>query len=580
VRPARAGRRTPRRSAPARPAGRPSGATPASADRDGHPALFVLGGLLVLGLFAWQAWYFRGWTVDDAAISYRYARNLAHGLGLVFNPGFEGEPVEGFTNLLWVLWTAPCFWLRLDPVAWSKLWGLLSGCGVLLLLGAIGRRDRLWAPLVWVPALLTASHPAFAAWSVAGLEMSFFTFWLVAAFAALRFERRGLAALCGALALLTRPEAALFLALLAMVDVLDGTGPPRSRVLALRWMGPIVLVGLGLACFRAIYFHALVPNTYLVKGSITPESIRAGWVYVGGMLGVAHLGVVAAIVVTGAAILAPRWRNERSSSPRRTALLFGVSMTLACAAYLVAIGGDFMGLYRLFVPALPFLYLATAIVVEALPARGAARAARFLALALLIAVSGDAVRQRVRFADYTHVGEAIGRVQGDIATYLKGHARPGDEVIAQDMGFLPFLAGDLTFVDVIGLCNRRVAREVSAARHDYYAVVPPADVAATRRSETMDRHIRDYLFSRRARWILIPAALPRRVWSTEQAARSLESIDLGRYDGVLDPAFSHNHFFHGLYGDPRMKAAYAPVTAWVWSREYVYVLWERRGAGS
>jgi len=39
---------------------------------------------------------------DDAMISMRYAWNLSHGIGLVWNPG---EWVEGYTNLLMVLST-------------------------------------------------------------------------------------------------------------------------------------------------------------------------------------------------------------------------------------------------------------------------------------------------------------------------------------------------------------------------------------------------------------------------------------------------------------------------------------------
>src|SRR5262245_14911733 len=39
-------------------------------------------------------------AVDDAFISFRYARNLANGNGLVFNPG---ERVEGYTNFLWTV---------------------------------------------------------------------------------------------------------------------------------------------------------------------------------------------------------------------------------------------------------------------------------------------------------------------------------------------------------------------------------------------------------------------------------------------------------------------------------------------
>jgi hypothetical protein len=49
---------------------------------------------------------------DDAMISMRYAYNLAHGNGLVWN---LGERVQGFTNPLWVFYMAL---LRLcDPSA-------------------------------------------------------------------------------------------------------------------------------------------------------------------------------------------------------------------------------------------------------------------------------------------------------------------------------------------------------------------------------------------------------------------------------------------------------------------------------
>ena len=61
------------------------------------------------------------WTCDDAYIVFRYAKNLVDGLGLVFN---AGERVEGFTNFLWVLWTAPAFALGVDPEAWTNAWGV------------------------------------------------------------------------------------------------------------------------------------------------------------------------------------------------------------------------------------------------------------------------------------------------------------------------------------------------------------------------------------------------------------------------------------------------------------------------
>jgi hypothetical protein len=43
---------------------------------------------------------------DDAVTSMQYAKNLAHGHGLVFN---QGERVDGYTNFLWVLVMTPLY---------------------------------------------------------------------------------------------------------------------------------------------------------------------------------------------------------------------------------------------------------------------------------------------------------------------------------------------------------------------------------------------------------------------------------------------------------------------------------------
>ena len=58
--------------------------------------LVCLPWLALLGWMASVSWF----LTDDAFISFRYARNLLEGHGLVFNPG---ERVEGYSNFLWVL---------------------------------------------------------------------------------------------------------------------------------------------------------------------------------------------------------------------------------------------------------------------------------------------------------------------------------------------------------------------------------------------------------------------------------------------------------------------------------------------
>jgi hypothetical protein len=60
---------------------------------------------------------------DDAMVSLRYAWNLAHGSGLVWNPG---ERVEGITSLAWTLYMSlGALWLGLrrdsSHVHWDRV---------------------------------------------------------------------------------------------------------------------------------------------------------------------------------------------------------------------------------------------------------------------------------------------------------------------------------------------------------------------------------------------------------------------------------------------------------------------------
>jgi arabinofuranosyltransferase len=134
----------------------------------------IVAAAMLLALQAAYWWY----TVDDAYISYRYAENVAKGLGFVFN---AGEHVEGFTNFLWVVLLAAAHSLGANTVLVSKLLGGFFGMAVLGLTFKLGQRAGNGNSATGIAAaLLLASSPAFALWSVAGLETSFFAFLLLA----------------------------------------------------------------------------------------------------------------------------------------------------------------------------------------------------------------------------------------------------------------------------------------------------------------------------------------------------------------------------------------------------------------
>src|SRR5262249_56971980 len=103
---------------------------------------------------------------DDAFISFRYADNLVHGRGLVFNPG---ERVEGYTNFLWLMAAAGMIAIGVPPEI-GTLW-LGGACALATLILTMAHLARAGRNPVWV-GLLLARSPAFAPWATARLGAS------------------------------------------------------------------------------------------------------------------------------------------------------------------------------------------------------------------------------------------------------------------------------------------------------------------------------------------------------------------------------------------------------------------------
>jgi hypothetical protein len=90
------------------------------------PALAFALGAVPLAVLIWRF----AFVCDDAYISFRYSRHVAEGHGLVYNLS-ESPPVEGYSNLLWVLWIAPFERLGLRPELASCATSIV--CALLLL---------------------------------------------------------------------------------------------------------------------------------------------------------------------------------------------------------------------------------------------------------------------------------------------------------------------------------------------------------------------------------------------------------------------------------------------------------------
>jgi hypothetical protein len=290
--------------------------------------------LLALAEFGRESWVVPAQT-DDAFISYRYARNLVGGLGLVYN---AGERVEGMTNLFWTLLVAAGLVLGFEEQAVGHALGVASAAGVLWLTYVYARTgyERLRGWVAGIAPWLVLSFLSFAYWTTSGMETPLFTALVMATLAAYARGRLAWAVLAAFLASTTRPDGVLVAGVVFVLHVLGSWRAERWR--ALLWPAVYALLMLGLTLFRLAYYGSPVPNTFYAKvGGVPP--LRGVYYALGFFAaGVWPLLFPAAFALAREA----RWRPA-------------AAYALVVTAYVVAIGGDAFPYSRFFVPVLPAL---------------------------------------------------------------------------------------------------------------------------------------------------------------------------------------------------------------------------------
>jgi arabinofuranosyltransferase len=432
----------------------------------GRTALLGAG---VVALFLVHALYLSG-VAEDAFISFRFARNLVEGHGLVWNPG--EAPVEGYTNFLWVLCSALWIALGLDPVRGAQALGLLSCLATLWLTWRAGTRALGWsAAEALLPCLFLAVAGPFAAWATGGLETS--AFGLLLLLGVYRFSlywheggRRHLtlAFLALLLSALTRPEGLLALGGIGVLGVALAAGRSGAR----RDLAPGFALALGgfavYVGWRWHVFGELLPNTFYAKTGDTAAQMERGAEYVGWF-------ALHYLLPWLPLLLLAWWRSAIPSGLRRQPLL--LACALLVTTYVLGIvweGGDYMAMYRFLAPLLPFVYLLlVAAVRPALRAGSPAGLRAAGALALACAVAGTAFHStplevllplpprlhgnwRGVQTERWHVGRL-----SEIGRFFAHHAKPGESLATDAIGAIGWYS-HMTVYGAHGLVDPVLAR--------------------------------------------------------------------------------------------------------------------------
>jgi hypothetical protein len=434
--------------------------------------------LFCLLWFSALAWWHRRVVMDDPWITFQYARNLVEGRGLVFN---EGEPLEGYSNLSWVVASAAAIFARVEPLSFARLLSWLCGAAVFWALCMGWRREDSAVPAREVlegpgspplpdddpaPAhsataalMLAATYP-FAVWTMGGLETIFYAglmFTLALARSWSVPSRTATALLVAAMVLLdvTRPEGFMWVVVVAAVAFFA-----RDRRDALRHLlwaaGSFVLFHVLYTIWRIAEFGSWQPNTVKAKVGGSPfAAVLNGMDYLWSYFGSAPLLI---LVLAGMALW--RARGDRREAGglggrARLAVVCGLVVGLQ-VLFVIAVGGDWMPAARFLVPVLPTLCVLAALALRPWPFF-----VRWVAIAFLLAAGFLQARseQELRWCRWAakEAGHPL-LVQPLIETgeFLRATAPADATFAATEAGVMPYFSR-LRFIDMLGLVDAHIA---------------------------------------------------------------------------------------------------------------------------
>lgn len=395
-------------------------------------------------------------TADDAFISLRYAQRLLDGHGLTWT---EGQPVEGYSNLLWILGCALLSAVGVDLLDTPVVLGIGSA------LATIAAVVYAFPPRSWsksLPAFAGAMFIALASpiglWAVAGLEGCLVGALLAWSFVLLRPLVAGdavdwksalwpsipLALLC-----LTRPDGPLFVVIICAFLLVRA----RSRAGAVRAVAVGVLPGLatlGQVVFRLSYYGDWLPNTARAKVAFSAARIESGAACVAGA---GHSSY--ALWVPAMLVLYVAWRDVQ----RRPRILLGVTLVAAWTTYTATVVCWPYG-YRMLIPCYVLLAFLVAEALEWVQERGpAAGTVAWLATLALLFSFGRAQQAETNIVLAQQKRPPVTVVATTIGNTLREVFEERDPLVAVDAaGAIPFYSG-FRSIDMLGLNDAHIARD-------------------------------------------------------------------------------------------------------------------------
>jgi arabinofuranosyltransferase len=370
-------------------------------------------------------------TIDDAFISFRYAKNLVE-LG-VWNWNPSGGRVEAYTSAIYAALAVVPISLGIAPVHFFKLLGAALGTALFARVSSDANGRRFLLAL----AVLTLLNPYFYMHVFSCLETPLYMFLIFELIRVVgsdlqgpRYDRYFYGLL---LAMpLCRPEGAA----LAVVALAVHMAFNRHRIREWRFFAAVVAFGSAYFAWRWWYFGQPLPNTFYVKTGESPADLEAA--FDKNLPGVKFYLLLIGIVI--------------GSVHRRSARV----LIIGCTLLYLALYGWSSKLYSNYADRFAFQLIVPAVLagllfVQVTRMRQIAITGAAILLVLLQLERGDLLIGTATWPQSLNLHADIGR-------RLAKYRDRGYTMMLGDAGALPYYSG-WKAVDLFGLANVRIARE-------------------------------------------------------------------------------------------------------------------------
>lgn len=297
---------------------------------------------------------------DDAMISMRYAWNMSHGYGLVWN---QGESVQGYTNLLMtlIMTLATCILNKIHAVYAMQIFGIcVSIANAYVIMRIANQIDTSTVSSLKLKTLYFAGallYYPLIFWSLMGMETGLLTLLLsLSVFFAFSFTSSSrskylyLLAISLGMAYMTRNDSLVY-ALLIVCYTYNEMRTIRKRDSCYstshfwRALMLYLIFVIGQLVFQHFYYGNILPNTYYLKLTGMPllTRLQNGVGFVAPYLVVTVMLYIVSVIST-----------MLQYSKRKMLLL---SLSFAAIVYQVYVGGDPWELWRITSPTMPIVIM-------------------------------------------------------------------------------------------------------------------------------------------------------------------------------------------------------------------------------